>query len=452
MKDVVRHLPRAVRVLAFALATATAFAAPSRAQDDIGVAATSDTMAVDTTGTVPQSSYANMIAGEFTPARGFDLIKTERGSLNISAYGLFRSLSQFPENQTFTDHRGVVRPVATRNDINWHRTFIWLTGFFYQPQFRYNISAWSLGSTEQTLLFGNLQYRVSKPIGFGVGVGPNLTNRSLQGSWPFWAGSDRQMMEESLRGGFASSFWMFGEPVNRFTYTASINRSLSQLGTPTAYDTRDFAYSASVCWMPTTGEFGPRGGLGDLEHHKTLATRFGASACTSREGRYAPNDQSPRASQIKLSDGVNPFDTGAFADTVTVTRITYQNISVDGGFKYRGFSFQGEFTIRRLSNFEATGPIPVVQNIDRGFFVQGMQMVVPKYVGVYATTSYIFDDFHRHPYEISGGTSYYPFGTRSWRLNLHLIYVNKCSASSNFGYYTAGQTGTTVSLGTDILL
>jgi hypothetical protein len=37
-------------------------------------------------------------------------------------------------------------------------------------------------------------------------------------------------------------------------------------------------------------------------------------------------------------------------------------------------------------------------------------------------------------------------------LNLHFIHVEKSSAGSSFGYYVAGQTGNTISLGTDILL
>jgi len=442
-----RPTKRALRLCQWLTAAAIlGFPVMARAQDEAGGPPP------DTTGTLPASGYANTIAGEFTPARGFDIIKTNRGSLNISVYGLFRSLTQFPANQTYTDHLGRERTVATRNDINWHRTFAWFTGFFYDPRFRYNISLWSLGTTEQTLLFGNLQYRANRYVGFGVGVAPNLTNRSLQGSWPFWAGSDRQMVEEALRGGFASGFWVTGDPASRFSYTASINRSLSQLGIKSSQDNRDYSYSASVKWMPTTGEFGPRGGLGDLEHHERLATQFGASACTAKEGRYAPLGTPPNAAQIKLSDGVNPFDLGALADTVTVTTLTYSAMSIDAGFKYRGFSFQSEYTYRQLSNFIATGPIPNQTIIDQGFFVQGMHMVVPKYLGVYATYGSIKDDFKRYPYEISGGTSYYPFGNRSWRLNLHLIYVKDCPASSSFGYYTAGQTGTTISIGTDILL
>ena len=105
-----------------------------------------------------------------------------------------------------------------------------------------------------------------------------------------------------------------------------------------------------------------------------------------------------------------------------------------------------------MSDFSATGPLPVSSIRDHGFFAEAMHMVVPRKLGIYAVTSYIFDDFKRHPWEIAGGASFYPYGNRQWRLNLHVIHVEKSPASSNFGYYTAGQTGTTVSLGTDILL
>jgi hypothetical protein len=92
------------------------------------------------TATAAEGSYPNDIAGEFTPAKGFDIAKTKIASLNISFYGLFRYMNQMPGEQTFTDHLGRERPVKARNDLNWHRTFVWLTGFFYDPKFRYNIA------------------------------------------------------------------------------------------------------------------------------------------------------------------------------------------------------------------------------------------------------------------------------------------------------------------------
>jgi hypothetical protein len=406
----------------------------------------------DTTA-ISDLTFPNNIAGEFTPAKGFDIAKTKIASLNISFYGLFRYMNQTPGDQNFTDHLGRSRAVKARNDLNWHRTFVWLTGFFYNPKFRYNISLWSLPTTQQTLLFGNLQYRFNKAIGVGVGIAPNLTARSVQGSWPFWGSSDRQMSEDFFRGGFSSGFFVTGQPIDKFWYTASVNTNISQLGTTAANDTRDMAYSASLVWRPSTGEFGPRNGLGDFEYHSRLATQFGTSAAHSRESRYADETAPPNATQIKLSDGVNPFEADALVPGVTVDKLDYDLLAFDAGFKYRGFSFQSEFYVRKLSDFLAnTGPVALESITDKGFQVQGMHMVVPRLVGVYLTYGQVNDQFDRNPWELSGGVSVYPSHTRSWRLNLHLIRVEKSPAASNFGFYTAGQSGTTISIGTDILL
>ncbi|MGZ3424064.1 MAG: hypothetical protein ACXVEE_39750 [Polyangiales bacterium] len=394
----------------------------------------------------------NTIGGEFTPAKGFDIVKVPLASLNISFYGLFRYVNQLPPNQTFTDHLGRVRDVKSRNDMNWHRTMVWLTGHFFVPEFRYNITLWSLPTTQQTLLFGNLQYRFGRALTFGVGILPNLTARSMQGSWPFWAGSDRQMSEEFFRGGFSSGVYISGEPISRFFYALSLNSNLSQLGVVAQNDSREMAYSASLYCMPTTGEFGPRGGFGDLEYHEQFATRFGLSGGRSRESRYAELTLPPNATQIRLSDGVLPFEANALADGVTVNTLTYEEAAADVGFKYKGFTFQGEYYVRRLSNFDATGPLPLGSIFDHGFQAQAMHMVVPKLLGLYFTGGYVFDKFKRHPWELSGGASVYPSGTRSWRINLHVIRVERSPTGSSFGYYTAGQSGTTISLGTDILL
>jgi hypothetical protein len=446
-----RSLPNIARLAcAFVLGVAASLLAPglSMAQDDAG-----PPPIVDSTQTAQMEKYENLYSGQFTPGSGFDIIRTKRGSLNISFYGLFRYINQSPGQQNFTDHLGRPQTAKARNDINWHRSMVWLTGWFADPKFRYNITAWSLASTEQTLVFGNLRYLFSQKMTFGVGISPNLTNRSLQGSWPFWAGSDRQMAEEFLRGGFASGAWVTGMPVPRVFYTAAVDRSISQLGNTVADDNRDMAYSASVWTQPTTGEFGPRGGFGDLEHHNALATQFGISGCSAREGRYAPvSTAASKATQIKLSDGLNPFDANALANDVTVTKLTYQNLSFDAGAKYKGFSLQGEFTYRRLSSFEATGPLPLQEVHDRAFFVEAMHMVVPARLGIYAVGSFVYDQFQRRPYELGGGASLYPYGNRQWRLNLHVMHVDRSPAGSNFGYYSAGMTGTIFSLGTDILL
>lgn len=394
----------------------------------------------------------NTIAGEFTPSIGFNLVKTDWGSLNISFYGLARYLNQMPADQTFEDHLGRQREVKARNDINWHRTMVWFSGFALDPRLLYVITAWSLPTTQQTLVFGNLHFKFSDAFIIGAGIGPTLTARSMQGSHPFWASSDRQMGEEFFRGGFSSGVWVKGEPVPRLFYTVSINTNLSQLGIKAADDSRDFAYSASMSWMPTTGEFGQRGGLADFEEHKTVATRFGFSIGRARENRAADLSLAPNATQLRLSDGVLLFEEGALAPGVTVENATYEILALDAGFKYRGFTFQGEYYFRRLRDFDATGTLPLDSIFDHGFFVEAMYMAVPRLFGVYASGTYVFDDFRRHPWEIASGASLFPFSSRSWRVNLHVIWVDRSPTGSVFGFYSAGQTGPTFSIGTDILL
>lgn len=396
--------------------------------------------------------YPNTTAGEFTPSAGFKVFRSKRGSLNISVYGLFRYITQLPDSQTFVDHLGRERLIRPRNDMNWHRTMMWLYGYFFDPKFRYTITGWSLPTTQQSLIFGNLQYFHSNSLIIGVGIAPNLTARSLQGSWPFWAASDRQMAEEFFRGGFSSGVWITGQVVPRLWYTLSLNNNISQLGVVQQNDTRNLMYSASMRWQPTTGEFGPRNGFGDLENHTRVATQFGFSAGQSRESRYAPLDQPPNNTQIKLSDSVNPFDLGALAEDVIVESLTYTEGAVDAGVKYRGFSFQGEYYWRRLSGFEATGPLPLRTVYDHGFMAEAGYMVVPRKLMLYGVSGYIVDEFDRRPWEAGGGLNFYPYGNRSWRINLHALHVHRSPASSYFGYYLGGETGTILSIGTDILL
>ena len=55
-------------------------------------------------------------------------------------------------------------------------------------------------------------------------------------------------------------------------------------------------------------------------------------------------------------------------------------------------------------------------------------------------------------WEAGGGINFYPSGTRSWRLNLHLLHIDRSPVSSLFSYYQPGQRGTIFSLGTDLLI
>ncbi len=135
---------------------------------------------VDTV-TATDDVLKNTTAGEFTPGKGFTIVKTRLGSLNISGYGLARYVNQVDNDTKYLDHLGRERTVDPRQDITWHRSMLWFSGFFLTPKLRYCLTVWALASTNQTLLFG-YKYSLQKEMKFGVGIMPQ--------SWqPFNAGS-----------------------------------------------------------------------------------------------------------------------------------------------------------------------------------------------------------------------------------------------------------------------
>jgi hypothetical protein len=448
---------RALSILFITLIFIILFSSKSSAQDEAPV--TYDTTQAGESvfvGIVEDRVFENTTAGEFTPGKGFTLFKTDLASLSISVYGLARYINQMPGNQAFEDHLDRPRVADTRNDIWWHRTFVWLSGFFYTPKLRYTISVWGLAATNQVLLFGNVQYAVNRAITLGVGIVPNVGTRSMQGPWPYFLSSDRLLAEEFFRPGFTAGAWLTGEPLPGIRYWAMVGNNLSQLGITASQMSRDLSTGLSIWWMPTTGEFGPRGGYGDFEIHEELATRIGASFVHCREDRQSPVGSASAETQVKISDGILLYDTGALANDVTVLKANFDQGAIDAGIKINGWHLQAEYYFRKLSKFDLDGPSQDFSSVptsiyDHGFYALASYELFPKALQIYGATSWIFDDFKRNPWDIVAGMNWYPAGTRSLRLNLHAIYVDKSPASSSFGFYINGQTGTTISTGIDFL-
>jgi hypothetical protein len=256
------------------------------------------------------------------------------------------------------------------------------------------------------------------------------------------------MADEFFRPYFSYGVWAQGEAVPGLWYNVMLANNLSSLGIKATQLDRDFGSGASIWWMPTTKEFGPRGAYGDWEMHEKLATRFGISTGQSKEDRYTDaTSGSTGNTTLRLADSLNVFDTGSLAPGVTVQQVDYRVLSFDAGVKYKGFFLQTEIYTRWLDNFVADGPLPVSSIVDKGFYVQAAFYPVPKKLELYAVTSQIYGDKDAgfdNSSEYLFGTNFYPANTRNHRLNLQLMNVNHSPVSSTFGYYVGGQDGTTV--------
>jgi hypothetical protein len=360
-----------------------------------------------------------------------------------------RYINQLPAEQTFTDHFGNEHVIDPRNDIFPHRIIVFLKGWVGVPKLVYTLILWTVNTTDQDALFGVIGYQFDRKFSLYAGINGSPGTRSLQGSHPYWLGHDRVMADEFFRPYFSNGVWAQGEVVRGLWYNVFAGNNSSALGIKATQLDRHLTTGGSVWWMPTTGEFGPRGAYGDWEMHEKVATRFGFSTTHSREERFTDATTGATGNTtIKLADSLNVFDTGSLAPGVTVQQVDYRILSIDAGVKYRGVFLQTEIYTRWLNDFVADAALPVTDVVDKGFFVQGAFFPIPKKLEVYAATSQIFGDKDAgfdNSSEYLVGMNFYPADTRNHRLNVQVMDVNRSPVSSTFGYYVGGQKGTTLS-------
>jgi hypothetical protein len=296
-----------------------------------------------------------------------------------------------------------------------------------------------VNSTGSVTAISALSYEFGKGFILGGGIGAIPGTRSLNYEHPYFLGTDRQLADEFFRPSFSSGIWAEGEALPKVNYRVMMASALSMVDISAAQLTRDMFFGGTLSWLPTTGEFGPKGGFGDFEMHDNLATRFGVSAVTGRPDRFSEiNNPQPDNTSVRLSDSVLLFAGDALAPGVTVQKADYMTLALDASAKYKGLFFLGEVYFRKLDNFLANGPLPLDKILDKGYMLQASYMVVPEKFEVYGSNSYIFGYFN-DSWELGGGLNYFPFKTRNFKVNGSVMYVDRSAYSSYFGYYVCGQ-------------
>jgi hypothetical protein len=395
----------------------------------------------------PESSEGNpAIFGEFNPGRGFTVAQGKLGTLNLSGYMAVRYLNQLPGDQSATDHMGRPIKVTPRQDFQFHRVMLFSQGWLFSRKFQYSTFLWTVQDTNQVAVGGALYYNFGKYMTLGAGWNAYPGTLSLQGSHPYWESYDRVMADEFFRPYFSQGVFAQGELVHRLQYRWMIGNNNSNLDVPATKLDRNLSGGFALTWLPTTGEFGPRGAFGDYEQHESLATRFNLAYTYSPEDRQSPIGTQAANTTLRLADSLNIFDTGALANNVTVEKARYQLLTAAAGMKYHGIWVQGEGYSRKLDKLVADGNLPVGAVRDYGFYFQAAGMIVPKRFELYGATSYVFSNYGR-PKEFIVGTNYYPWNTRNIRLNTQLINVSHSPVSSTFGFYLGQLNGQVFTVG-----
>ena len=385
--------------------------------------------------------------GDFTPGNGYTVARTAYGELQLSLVTYIRYLNQKGLDSSYIDHFGDVQPVNIRNDVQVNKVFLYTLGWFLDPRLRYRFYVWStntaLGTTTNNLVAGDISYKFSDAFRLTGGVIGLPATRSMMGQFPNWHRVDNRLIaDEFMRGSFTQGFSADGQLTDRVNYKLALGNNLSNFGV-SAYKLDDSlnTISGALTWMPTTGEYGPRASIGDFEHHSNMATLFGLHATFSTEDKESqPNQDAPENTQIRLSDGLVIFTPDALAAGVTVDKVDYKMIALNGGMKYRGFTLEGELFYRMLDNFQTNQPLLINKLVDKGFQVKTSTMLWPKTFQLYANGSKIIGEYG-NPWDAGLGINWWPFKKRGFRINGEAIYLRKSPVGYASVPYVVGANG-----------
>lgn len=371
--------------------------------------------------------------GSYTPNLGYKLVNTEHGDLNLSIYTYVRYLNQLALDDTYTDAFGHLKTVQNRQDVQIQKLQFKFLGWVMSPKLRYFLYAWTSNATQgqgaQVVLAGNVSYEFSKYFTFAGGIRSLPGTRSVEGNFPFWFGVDsRHIADEFMRPSYTSGIWATGDITNRLEYQVMLGNNMSTLGVPaTRLDSGLNTFSSSLVWYPT-GDFA-RGfsgqGWGDLEDHQRFSTRLGFHFSRSNENKESqPGSDVFENTQLRLSDGTVIFTPNVFGEGITVTDARYRMSTVDGGFKYHGYSLEGEYFWRWLDDFKGPNTAGLKGLFDHGFQLQGSAMLVPQLMQLYVGHSKIFGQYGK-PWDLRFGTNYFPFRNHVIRWNTEALYLYK---------------------------
>ncbi|MBV9957656.1 MAG: hypothetical protein JO360_04510 [Acidobacteria bacterium] len=364
-------------------------------------------------------------------------------------YTYVRYLNQKGLNSTYTDAFGNTRTVQERQDIQLQKLQVKFLGWILSRKLRYFLYAWTSNANQgqgaQVVLAGNLSYTFNKYLTLGGGIRSLPGTRSVEGNFPFWPNVDSRMIaDEFMRPSYTSGIWATGQITDRLKYQLMVGNNMSTLGVPASrLDNGLNTLSSALIWFPT-GDFekGFSGqGWGDFEHHQKFSTRLGFHYSRSDENRESqPGSDVFENTQLRLSDGTVIFTPDLFGPGITITDARWQMASLDGAFKYRGYSLEGEYYWRTLDNFRGPNTENLSSFFDHGFQLQGSGMVIPKTLQAYVGHSRIFGQYG-NPFDFRFGTNWFPYRNKVLRWNTEGLYLRGSPVGYTSVPYAVGGTG-----------
>ena len=349
----------------------------------------------------------------------------------------FRVVSFSRNEDSWTDSAGVVRPIEDRQNFQLTRGRVVLFGHAFTPQLKYflQLDANTDNGDVVRVLDGWVAWHFSDAFEVQVGKRkvPGTRNWLLGAFDTRLAG--RPIPNEFFRPSRTTGIWVVGDPTDKTHYELMVGQGYNTEGLTPAETGNNFAAAGSA-WWDIIGHYGPARPM-DFEIHDELAVRIGSSWVSSIEG--TPGRQLEEADFLRLTDGTRLTDTNALAPGATVEGFDVSLLAFDAAFKYRGWSANGEYFCRSVTNLKADLPVPDV-GLQQGFYVEGGFFVLPQQLELNSQVGYVTGRAGSSA-SCAAGFSYYPRKSQFLKLTVDTTYIDGSPTNSGGSNVIVGDDG-----------
>jgi hypothetical protein len=355
----------------------------------------------------------------------------------------FRYVGFAREREFWVNSAGDVIPISNANYFEIERGRLSFSGFMLDEKLEYFINLdFDTDDADRVIMHDFwVNYEFSRA--FDVYLGKSF----VPGSRDWLNGAlttrfaDRSLATSFFRPDRTNGIWVQGEPFDRRYYRMMLGDGFNTFGLQPVPEQIDdnFVYAVSLWADLGEGTYGR--GYSDLKWHERLVAEVGTSFTFARDEGPGPTGE-PRIEQnfIRLADGTNINTPGALAPGVVVNNFDIALWAVDAAWKWRGFSANGEYYFRQLSNISGTGPLPIRLIYNHGYYLEGGYMLIPDRFEVNARTSQIYGAYGPSR-EYAGGVNWFPKGSHNWKWTFDCSQIYQSAAQNSGPNYIAGETG-----------
>lgn len=338
-------------------------------------------------------------------------------SLKFNGRIQFRYHGFARDNETWTDHAGVTRPIRNRSAFDVERARLLLSGTVLDPRLSFFLQMDGDSDGRHQVDFFDYwwAWKFSDLLQIQMG------KRKVSGSRQWLIGAfdtmfvDRAMATDFFRPDRTLGVWFRGDLTERMHYEIMVGNGYRTTNLPLSQQNDKFGY-AFTQWIDLgEADFGKT--FADYEYHAAPAVQLGHSFTASEQDDTLDGVPLAESDFVRLSDGTVLDSPNALAPGTRVTDFDIFMYSVDAAWKYAGWSINGEYFFRWLESIGGVGTIPVTEIFDRGFYVQASVYLIPKKVYVAGRVSQVKGPFGDH-YEYAGAINWFPGSDRNLKVTV----------------------------------